>query len=66
VLTGARLAQRCQLQFRDAVILAIAIGTGGVAVLSEDMQDGAVIEGVTILNPFAPANLPAIHRLIGT
>jgi len=66
MLTGARLAQRCRLYFRDAVILAIAIGTGGVAVPSKDMQDGAVIEGVTILNPFAPANLPAIHRLIAT
>jgi len=47
------------------VILAIAIGTGGVAVPSKDMQDGAVIEGVTILDPFAPANLPTCRQFTG-
>jgi predicted nucleic acid-binding protein len=66
MLAGARLAERYRLQFWDSVILAVAIDAGGEALLSEDMQDGAVIEGVTILDPFAPANLPAIHRMIET
>ncbi len=66
MLAGARLAGRYRLQFWDAVILSVAIGAGGTTLLSEDMQDGAVIEGVTILDPFAAANLAAIRNLTET
>lgn len=56
VLTGAQIAQRHKLQFWDAVMLATAAANGVDLLLSEDMQDGAILNGVTILNPFSPAN----------
>ncbi len=40
--------------FWDSMIIEAAI-TGGAAVLiSEDLQDGQVISGVTLRNPFKP------------
>ena len=41
------------LAFYDALIVAGAVLAGCSRVLSEDMQDGRVIEGVRIENPFA-------------
>ena len=38
--------------FYDALILQAAIASGCSVLLSEDMQDGAVIGGVKIVNPF--------------
>jgi predicted nucleic acid-binding protein len=43
-----------QLPLWDAQILAAAVLNGATRVLSEDFQDGRVVEGVTFLNPFAP------------
>lgn len=39
--------------FYDALILQAAIASGCSALLTEDMQEGAVIGGVKIVNPFA-------------
>ncbi len=53
---AVRLAERYKLNFYDALIIASAIETECATVLSEDMQHGMVIDGVTIENPFlAPA-----------
>jgi predicted nucleic acid-binding protein len=52
-----RIARRYQLNMFDALILASAIEGGCDVVYSEDMQDGQMIEGVTIRNPFG-ASLP--------
>ena len=38
--------------FYDALIVRAAIISGCACLLSEDMQDGAVIGGVRIANPF--------------
>jgi predicted nucleic acid-binding protein len=40
------------LAFTDALILAAAIEADCDTVLSEDMQDGGKVGGVTIRNPF--------------
>lgn len=40
------------LSFWDALIVRAAVAGGCKRVLTEDMQDGAVIDGVTIENPF--------------
>lgn len=37
----------------DALIVAAASATGCTTLLSEDMQSGRVVRGVTIMNPFA-------------
>jgi predicted nucleic acid-binding protein len=52
-LRGVALADRFGLQFYDATLLAAASKGGCTVFLSEDMQDGMVIENrLTIRNPF--------------
>ena len=62
-------AERHKLQFFDALICEVIERAGVKMLLSEDMQDGAVIDGLTILNPFNSANTPtliaALSRAIG-
>lgn len=50
---AVQLARRYRLAIYDATILAAAELAGCDTVHSEDMQDGQVIEGLTIRNPFA-------------
>ena len=54
------MAARYQLQFFDAVIIAVARRAGATMLLSEDMHDGLTIDGLTILNPFREANAPKL------
>lgn len=50
------LAAKAGFAFYDALIVASALDAGCTTLLSEDMQDGQVIEGrLTIRNPFKPA-----------
>ena len=56
ILAGAALARVRKIQTWDAVILSVARRAGASVLLAEDMQDGATIGGVTLLNPFDPAN----------
>ena len=42
--------------FYDSLILAAAIDTGCSFLLTEDMQSGRTVQGVTIANPFDVAN----------
>lgn len=44
------------LQYFDALIIAVASRAGAVILLSEDMHDGLEIAGLKIVNPFAAAN----------
>ena len=46
------LAQRYQLSLYDANIVANAILGGVKTLLSEDMQSGMLMDGVTVVNPF--------------
>lgn len=49
------LAARHGFAFYDALIVASALEAGCAMLLSEDMQDGQVVEGrLTIRNPFRP------------
>jgi predicted nucleic acid-binding protein len=56
LIVAADLTHRFSLQFFDALIIAVAIRHGAKLLLSEDMQDGLVIDGLTIVNPFVAAN----------
>lgn len=50
---GLQVAERYGLSVYDAMIVAAALLAGCNTVLSEDMQDGQVLEGrVTVRNPF--------------
>ena len=46
------LAQRYRLSLYDANIVANAILGGVKTLLSEDMQSGMLMDGVTVVNPF--------------
>jgi predicted nucleic acid-binding protein len=59
------LARAHGLQFWDAVICAAAMDAGAKALLTEDMQDGRVIDGLRLVNPFAAANNALVDGLIG-
>lgn len=55
VLEGCRGASEHSLSIWDALIWATAKLNQVPVVLSEDFVDGAFLEGVRFLNPFAPA-----------
>lgn len=47
-------ANRIGLQFWDSVIITVCLADGVDVLVSEDMQDGQNIDGLTILSPFQP------------
>jgi predicted nucleic acid-binding protein len=63
VSAAATFAARYRLQFWDALIWQVAKSAGAEAFVSEDLQDGLSIEGMTVINPFDPANAGRIARL---
>jgi predicted nucleic acid-binding protein len=54
---------RYQLQYWDALIVSVCLENQVTHLLSEDLQDGQNIDGLTVLNPFAEPNTAAIDRL---
>ncbi len=62
--TAMRLHREHQLAFWDAMIIATCRGAGAEVLVSEDMQDGRQIEGLRIVNPFAPG-AASIDALVG-
>ena len=53
-----------RIGFWDAMLWATAHRAGVRTLFSEDFQDGQVIEGVRILNPFAPRNAVQIEQAL--
>ncbi|WP_157017027.1 PIN domain-containing protein [Mesorhizobium xinjiangense] len=53
VLHARRLHERHGYAWWDCLLLASALDLGCELFLSEDLQDGQVIEGLTIVDPFA-------------
>lgn len=53
-----------QLQLWDALILCAASEAGCTILLSEDMQDGFVARGVTVINPLAERLHPKLAALL--
>ena len=49
---AVQLCKRYQLSFYDAHICSAALVAGCIAALSEDMQDGMMVDGLVIKNPF--------------
>ena len=64
LVTATRLVERYQLQFWDSVILAVSSEMDVKYLITEDMQDGAQIDGVTLINPFNPANAELLDLLL--
>jgi predicted nucleic acid-binding protein len=55
---------RHNLSVWDAHILAVCSSNGCNHLLSEDLQDGSLYGGVTVVNPFVPRNARLLQRLL--
>jgi predicted nucleic acid-binding protein len=53
VLSAIRRSQANALSFLDSLIIAAALAGGAARLLSEDLQDGRIIDGMRIENPFS-------------
>ncbi len=62
ILSAIARSQTAHLSFWDALIVEAALTGGTTELYSEDFQDGLVIEGMRILNPFRPGfTVPQSH-----
>ena len=52
---GLAYAERYQFALYDSMIVSAAVLAGCTTLFTEDMQDGLVIDGLTIRNPYAVA-----------
>jgi predicted nucleic acid-binding protein len=64
VLRASSLGSRHGLQVWDAVICAAAMQVGATHLLTEDMHDGLMLEGLKLLDPFNPANRTELDQLL--
>lgn len=59
-----RAVREYRLSFWDALLWATVRRIGVTVLVSEDFQDGRIIEGVRIVNPFAPDNAAVIDEAL--
>lgn len=52
IQAAIRRCRRSRFTFWDALIIETALASGAVRLLSEDLQNGQIIEGMKIENPF--------------
>ena len=64
MLAASDLAVNNQFGIWDAVIVCAAAEADCRILLSEDMQDGLIWKGVTIINPFARSKHPLLEALL--
>jgi predicted nucleic acid-binding protein len=64
LVMALEVAQRYRLQHWDAVIIAASIEAGCTILLSEDMQHGFAVHGLTIINPLAEPMHPKLAALL--
>lgn len=63
VASAAELALAHNLQIWDAIVCATSAQAGAKALLSEDMQDGRMLGGLKIVNPFKTSNNETIENM---
>ncbi len=61
---AAELARAHRLQFWDCVVCAASAQAGAKVLLTEDMQDGRILDGLRLMNPFVAANAKSIDDLL--
>jgi predicted nucleic acid-binding protein len=64
ISTASELARAHRLQLWDCVVCAASAQAGAKVLLTEDMQDGWLLNGLRLMNPFAAANVEAIEALL--
>jgi predicted nucleic acid-binding protein len=52
------------MQLWDCVVCAASAQAGAKVLLTEDMQDGRIIDGLRLISPFAAANAEAIQTAL--
>jgi len=52
------------LQFWDAVIVAASARAGAKVLFTEDLQDGRVLDGLKLINPFVAGNSAAVEAAL--
>jgi predicted nucleic acid-binding protein len=52
------------MQLWDGVVCAASAQAGARILLTEDMQDGWIVDGPRLMNPFAAANVEPIDDLL--
>jgi predicted nucleic acid-binding protein len=62
--TGHQLAEKYQLAYFDGLICAISAASGASILLTEDMHDGLVVDGLAIINPFNSENHSRLDFLL--
>lgn len=60
---GVAIAERYGFSVYDAMIVAAASLAGCATLYTEDLQDGQTVHGVTVRNPFRPADGQAPDRI---
>lgn len=58
------LAAAHRLGIWDSIIIAVAVENGCKLLLSEDLQDGIIWSGLTVINPFAEPHTPLLDALL--
>jgi predicted nucleic acid-binding protein len=59
--TACALARTHRMQLWDCVVCAASAQAGAKVLLTEDMQDGRILDGLRLINPFAASNADAIE-----
>jgi predicted nucleic acid-binding protein len=62
--TACALARTHRMQLWDCVVCAASAQAGAKVLLTEDMQDGRILDGLRLINPFAVSNAEAIEMLL--
>ena len=61
---ASELARAHGMQLWDCVVCAASIDAGAKFLMTEDMQDGRIIDGLRLINPFVAANATTIEALL--
>jgi predicted nucleic acid-binding protein len=62
--SAVEISARHNLQYFDALIIAVAARAGTTILLSEDMQDGLEVAGLRVVNPFLAGNAGMIAEAL--
>jgi predicted nucleic acid-binding protein len=60
---ASEMAHAHRMQLWDCVVCTASVQAGARVLLTEDMQDGRIIDGLRLINPFAAANSKSIDEM---
>jgi predicted nucleic acid-binding protein len=60
---AAELARNHHMQLWDCVVCMASVDAGAKVLMTEDMQDGRLLDGLRLINPFSEGNAETIEAL---